>query len=111
MRAADAYIMVSREGREIGDIEGFGITYLEASAAGLPVIAGNSGGTVDAVVDGVTGLVVDPVDPEAVGRAVTEIFKDRPRAVALGKAGQERVRRDFSLETRAARIVAIGDKG
>jgi phosphatidylinositol alpha-1,6-mannosyltransferase len=109
--AADAYIMVSREGRETGDIEGFGITYLEASAAGLPVIAGNSGGAVDAVVDGVTGLVVDPVDPEAVARAVTEIFKDRPRAVALGKAGRERVRQDFSLATRAARIIAIGDKG
>ena len=108
--AADAYVMVSREGRETGDIEGFGITYLEASAAGLPVIAGNSAGAKDAVEDGVTGLLVDPIDVRAVGQAIRSLFKDRDRARALGAAGKARVVRDFSLETRAARIIRVAEQ-
>ena len=105
--AADAYVMVSREGREAGDIEGFGITYLEASAAGLPVISGNTAGALDAVFPDETGLLVDPTDVKAVGDAVVSLFKNRDRARALGAAGKARVARDFSLESRAAKIIAV----
>jgi phosphatidylinositol alpha-1,6-mannosyltransferase len=107
--AADAYVMVSREGRESGDIEGFGITYLEASAAGLPVVAGNTAGALDAVADGVSGLLVDPTSVAAVGDAIRSLFKDRDRARALGQAGKDRVAREFSLATRAAKIVRIAE--
>jgi len=107
--AADAYVMVSREGREAGDIEGFGITYLEASAAGLPVVAGTMGGASDAVENGVTGTLVDPTDVRAVGAAILDLFKNRDRARALGEAGKARVNREFSLETRAARINRIAE--
>ena len=55
----DQFIMISRELPK-GDAEGFGIVYLEAASAGIPVIAGNSGGVGEAVLDGVTGLLVDP---------------------------------------------------
>ncbi|HLY11914.1 MAG TPA: glycosyltransferase family 4 protein [Planctomycetota bacterium] len=108
--AADAYVMVSREGREAGDIEGFGITYLEASAAGLPVIAGNTAGAVDAVEHGVTGLLVDPTNVQAVGQAVLDVLRNPERARALGEAGKARVHRDFSLETRAAKIIRIAEQ-
>jgi phosphatidylinositol alpha-1,6-mannosyltransferase len=107
--AADAYVMVSREGKESGDIEGFGITYLEASAAGLPVVAGNTAGALDAVEDGVSGILVDPTDVAAVGKALVEVLKNRDRARALGQAGKERVAREFSLESRAAKIIKVAD--
>jgi phosphatidylinositol alpha-1,6-mannosyltransferase len=72
--------------------EGFGIVYLEAAAHGLPVVAGNVAGALDAVVHGQTGLLVDPTDHAAVARAVTELLLDRGRAEALGEAGAARAR-------------------
>jgi phosphatidylinositol alpha-1,6-mannosyltransferase len=105
--AANVYVMVSREGREAGDIEGFGITYLEASAAGLPVVAGNSGGTADAVEPGVSGVLVDPTDVDAVGEAILGYFRDPERARVTGQAGRARVDREFSLATRAEKIIRI----
>jgi phosphatidyl-myo-inositol dimannoside synthase len=73
--------------------EGFGIVFLEANAHGLPVVAGNVGGALDAVVDGETGLLVDPSDHTAVADAVTELLLDPERAAALGRAGADRARR------------------
>lgn len=104
---ADLYAMVSREGRDAGDIEGFGITYLEASAAGLPVLAGRSGGTADAVEEGVSGLLVDPGSVEAVGDAIVSLLRDRSKARAMGEAGRVRAERDFSLASRAAKLIRV----
>jgi phosphatidylinositol alpha-1,6-mannosyltransferase len=73
-----------------GGGEGFGIVYLEAGAHGLPVVAGNVGGALDAVVDGETGLLVDPTDHVAVADAVADLLNDTQRAEALGRAGQAR---------------------
>jgi phosphatidylinositol alpha-1,6-mannosyltransferase len=70
--------------------EGFGIVYLEAGAYGKPVVAGNVGGAVDAVVDGETGLLVDPLDPLAVAEAITRLLQDGELARRLGAAGQAR---------------------
>jgi phosphatidylinositol alpha-1,6-mannosyltransferase len=70
--------------------EGFGIVYLEAGAYGKPVVAGNVGGAVDAVLDGETGLLVDPVDPLAVAGAITRLLLDRALALRLGEAGRAR---------------------
>lgn len=70
--------------------EGFGIVYLEANAHGLPVVAGNVGGALDAVLDGETGVVVDPGDHVAVADAVSDLLLDPSRAAALGQAGRER---------------------
>jgi phosphatidyl-myo-inositol dimannoside synthase len=72
--------------------EGFGIAYLEAGAHRLPVVAGNIGGAVDAVIDGVTGRLVDPTDHLAVGDIVTDLLRDRRGADHLGRAGESRAR-------------------
>jgi phosphatidyl-myo-inositol dimannoside synthase len=70
--------------------EGFGIVYLEAGAYGKPVVAGNVGGAVDAVLDGETGLLVDPLDPLAVAEAIARLLLDRELARRLGAGGQAR---------------------
>ncbi len=73
-----------------GGGEGFGIVYLEAGAHGLPVVAGNVGGALDAVVDGETGLLVDPTDHVAVADAIVDLLRDPVGAEALGSAARER---------------------
>jgi phosphatidyl-myo-inositol dimannoside synthase len=68
--------------------EGFGIVYLEAGAHGLPVIGGRVAGALDAVVDGTTGLLVDPADHMAVAAAAIELLSDRGLAERLGAQGR-----------------------
>jgi phosphatidyl-myo-inositol dimannoside synthase len=88
--AATAYIGVSR--RADGTrVEGFGIALAEASACGLPVIAGRSGGLAEAVHDGETGLVVDPDDPAAVVAALKRLLQDQLLARRLGQAGRKAI--------------------
>lgn len=70
--------------------EGFGIVYLEAGAYGKPVLAGNVGGALDAVVDGETGLLVDPTDPVLVAEALVRLLRDPELARRLGANGQAR---------------------
>jgi phosphatidyl-myo-inositol dimannoside synthase len=70
--------------------EGFGISYLEAAAYGKPVVGGNVGGVLDAVIDGETGLLVDPQDVLAVAGAITSLLLDQPLAERLGAAGRAR---------------------
>ncbi|HXN37604.1 MAG TPA: glycosyltransferase family 4 protein [Solirubrobacteraceae bacterium] len=70
--------------------EGFGIVYTEAAAYGKPVVAGNVGGALDAVLDGQTGLLVDPADPRAVGEAIATLLLDFDLAQRLGRAGAQR---------------------
>ena len=83
--------------------EGFGIVYLEAGAHSLPVVAGNVAGVLDAVVDGETGLLVDPTDPSAVADAVSDLLLDRQKAEALGRAGAARAT-NFAWPKIAARV-------
>jgi phosphatidylinositol alpha-1,6-mannosyltransferase len=83
--------------------EGFGIAYLEAGAHGLPVVAGNVGGTLDAVIDGQTGLLVDPSDHVAVASAISELLCKPDRAAELGRAGAERAR-EFAWPRIAERV-------
>jgi len=90
LNAATAYIGVSR--RADGTrVEGFGIALAEASACGLPVIAGMSGGLAEAVRDGETGLVVDPDDPAAVGAALQRLLGDQLLARRLGQGGRKAI--------------------
>ena len=91
-RRAHVFVMPSRlPGSGVGG-EGFGIVYLEAGAHGLPVVAGNVAGAVDAVIDGVTGVLVDPQDHIAVADALSDLLLDSEKAEALGRAGAERAR-------------------
>jgi phosphatidylinositol alpha-1,6-mannosyltransferase len=70
--------------------EGFGIVYLEANAHGCPVVAGAAAGALDAVVDGSTGLLVDPADHVAVAGALIELLRDPERRRAMALAGARR---------------------
>jgi phosphatidylinositol alpha-1,6-mannosyltransferase len=96
--ACDVYVMPSREIPDKGDIEGFGMTYLEANAFGKPVIGGKSGGVSEAVIDGVTGLLVDPCDVEAIAAACIRLLRDSELARRLGRQGCDRTRREFSWD-------------
>jgi phosphatidylinositol alpha-1,6-mannosyltransferase len=77
-----------------GDVpgEGFGIAYLEANAHGCPAVGGNLGGALDAIVDGETGLLVDPDDHEDVARALIGLLEDPRCREAMGIAGAARGR-------------------
>ncbi len=76
-----------------GGGEGFGIVYLEAGAHRLPVVAGSVGGALDAVVDGETGILVEPTDHVAVADAIAELLTDREKASRLGQEGCRRAER------------------
>lgn len=87
-----------------GDSEGFGIVFLEANAAGNPVIGGNEGGSVDAVADGLSGVLVDPRNPEEIAETICLLFKDKNKREKLGSAGKERARKEFSWPELAAQF-------
>jgi len=87
---ANAYIGVSRRA-DGSRVEGFGVALAEASACGLPVIAGQSGGLAEAVHDGETGFVVNPDDPEAVAAALKRLLGDQLLARRLGQAGRKAI--------------------
>ena len=108
--AADVVVLPSREIRPGVPVEGFGITLMEAAASGKPVVAGNVGGTDDAVVDGVTGLLVDPNDVEAVADAILALLNDPAKAAQMGAAGRERAVADFTWAMQAERFLWLEKK-
>ena len=83
---ADVFVMPNRALSD-GDTEGFGLVFLEANAAGLPVIAGQDGGSVDAVKHGLNGLVVDGRSVEAIADAMRLLHDDKMQRAALATRG------------------------
>jgi len=108
-RAGDVYAMPCRTRRRGLDVEGLGIVYLEASASGLPVIAGDSGGAPDAVRQEETGYVVRGADVDAVARQVSTVLADPGLAARLGAAGRAWVETDWRWDVQAARMRALLD--
>jgi phosphatidylinositol alpha-1,6-mannosyltransferase len=107
--AADVFAMPCRSRLAGLEVEGFGIVFLEAAAAGRPAVAGDSGGAAEAVRDGETGLVVDGRHSGQVAEAIGALLADPHRADAMGKAGRDRVERRFTwprLTGRLARWLA-----
>jgi phosphatidylinositol alpha-1,6-mannosyltransferase len=107
--AGDVYAMPCRTRNRGLDVEGLGIVYLEASATGLPVIAGDSGGAPDAVREGETGHVVGGRDVGALTRRLTDLLDDPDRAKAMGVAGRAWTEAEWRWETQAARLGALLD--
>ncbi|MBA7672762.1 GDP-mannose-dependent alpha-(1-6)-phosphatidylinositol monomannoside mannosyltransferase [subsurface metagenome] len=101
--ASDVFIMPSREIGE-KDIEGFGLVFLEANACGKPVIGGKSGGISDAVADGVSGILVDPLNVDEISQALITLLSNRELAVKLGSQGRKRVEEQFSYPATAAKF-------
>lgn len=100
----ELFIMPNRESKG-GHVEGFGIVFLEAAQHAAPVVAGCSGGTPDAVVDGITGVLVDPYSPSGVSSAVIDLLAHPQTARKLGESGRKRVMECFTW-SRAARQFA-----
>ena len=89
-RACDVFVMVSRALPRGREMERFGMAYLEAGACGKPVIGGRGGGTSEAVEDGVTGLLVDPLDVDEIADTIVRVLEDEELARRLGKNGRKR---------------------
>ncbi|RKN50847.1 glycosyltransferase family 4 protein [Micromonospora endolithica] len=105
--AGDVYAMPCRTRNRGLDVEGLGIVYLEASATGLPVVAGDSGGAPDAVREGETGYVVPGRDVAALADRVATLLADRDLARHLGAAGRAWVEREWRWETQAQRLTTL----
>jgi len=90
-----------------GETEGLGVVLIEAMSHGRPVVASRSGGIVDAVEDGGTGLLVPPGDEASLAGALLRLLDDPPLARKLGEAGRERARRLFSWEAVAGRHLEL----
>lgn len=105
--AGDVYAMPCRTRLRGLDVEGLGIVYLEASATGLPVVAGRSGGAPETVREGETGFVVDGRDSAPLVDRLATLLEDRALAARMGRAGRHFVETEWRWDTRAARLHAL----
>ena len=99
--ACDVFILTS--GGEENHPEAFGVAFLEANACGKPVIGGNVGGVTETVLDGVTGMLVNPYDTDEIANALIRMLTNEELARRLGEKGRQRVEKQFSWQI-------VGDK-
>jgi len=104
---ADAFVLPSQR-------EGFGLVFLEAMAYAKPVIARRAAAAIEVIADGHTGVLVD--DERGLAPAMISMLSDPDRALAMGRAGQERARETYSFETFTSRVkdallIATGQVG
>ena len=104
---ADVFAMPCRTRGAGLDVEGLGIVFLEASATGVPVVAGQSGGAPETVRDGETGYVVDGRSVAEIGAAVTRILRDPDLSARMGAAGRHWVSGAWCRQTHAARLATL----
>lgn len=102
LNLCDLFIMPARD--IAGDYEGFGIVYLEANLMSKPVLAGNSGGVSDAVVDGVNGIMVDSENIDAISEGIVKLMNNDDWRKKLGEQGRERAIKDFSPAALAKKL-------
>ncbi|HVR75159.1 MAG TPA: glycosyltransferase family 4 protein [Planctomycetota bacterium] len=96
-RTADVFILANRT-LPNGDVEGFGIVFLEANACGKPVIVGSSGGTGDPVREGFNGLRVDAAKVEEIEKAILELARSPSRREQMGRNGRSIVEAEYAWE-------------
>jgi len=111
--SADVFAMLCRDRWGGLEAEGFGIVFLEAAASGVPSVAGRSGGSHEAVVDGETGFVVEPRDVDAVRDALERLLGDDALRARFGTAARERVRSELAYDVLTRRLLPVtrGDLG
>jgi phosphatidylinositol alpha-1,6-mannosyltransferase len=97
-RTADTFIMTSRLLENKGDVEGFGIVYLEAGSCGLPSVAGRTGGVTEAVIDNVTGLLVDPLSEREITEATVRLYREPALRAELAEAAYRRAKLSFQYD-------------
>ena len=106
--SSEIYLGLSREME--GNVEGFGISLVEAGACGIPVVGGRSGGIPDAVREGETGLLVDPGRPDEVSAAVAGLLDDVNTAHRLGLGGRLAVETHYNWNRVAYDLAGIGSE-
>ncbi len=99
---ADAFVLLTH--KDENSEEGWGTTFLEAGASGLPVIAGRVGGVEEVVENLVTGILVDIYQDQGVVSAITEILRNSDYAKQMGEAGRQRVIQDFNWERQISKL-------
>jgi phosphatidylinositol alpha-1,6-mannosyltransferase len=104
---ADVFAMPCRTRGAGLDVEGLGIVYLEASASGVPVVAGRSGGAPEAVQEGRTGFVVDGTSVDEIADAVSRILVDRDLAARMGGQGRRWVVEQWRWQIHTARLATL----
>ncbi len=104
---ADVFAMPCRTRGAGLDVEGLGIVFLEASATGVPVVAGDSGGAPETVIDGKTGRVVDGRDAGELAEVIGDLLADPDSARRMGQAGREWAGRDWNWHTLTTRLSGL----
>ena len=104
---ASIFVQISREVEVPISLEGFGITFLEASACGIPVLGGNSGGVSDAVLQGKTGFLVNPTSPKECAKFLVLLLSDNQLSKRMGTYGLQRVNKNFNLTLVTKRILMM----
>jgi phosphatidylinositol alpha-1,6-mannosyltransferase len=103
----DVFAMPCRTRNGGLDVEGLGIVYLEASASGLPVVAGDSGGAPDAVLPDRTGYVVSGTDVDLLTQRLVTLLRDRDLAHRLGTSGRQWVLEEWQWDVQVARLAGL----
>ena len=106
----DQFIMSSRILKMKGNVEGFGIVYMEAASCRIPIIAGDSGGVREAVLNGQTGVLVQPGEPAAIAEAVVQLYRDPERRQALIENAYTRAKSEFQYPYLAGKMDAFLNK-
>lgn len=107
-RNATIYLGLSR--RDGNEVEGFGISMVEASGSGIPVVGGRSGGVPDAVRDGETGVLVDPDSPDEAAVVIAQLLDDTHGAHRLGEEGRRAVEQFYNWDRVARDLRRLGDE-
>jgi len=105
LKMCDTFAMASRDVE--GDVEGFGIVYLEANLCGKPIVAGRGGGASDAVVDYENGIMVDPESSDDLAESVIELYQKPMLRLDLGENGLRRALEKFTPQKQANKIFKI----
>ncbi|NQU42781.1 glycosyltransferase family 4 protein [bacterium] len=108
---SDCFVLPNRDDPVTGDTEGFGIVFGEASAHGLPVIGGKTGGTGHSILEGRTGFRVDGENPQAVANGIESLLENTDLAREMGEAGRRLAMSEFRWKNRAARFEEILEEG
>lgn len=105
-RAGDVFCMVNQRDAS-GDIESFGMVFIEAGASGKPVVGGQSGGTGQSILDGKTGFLCPPADSRRLSELLLLLLGNAGLRQRMGQAGLDRARQDFDWDLRAQQLFEI----